>query len=82
MLKENKQTDIRLRTLIISSTHRKAPFSKEKEKSTGHLSGSVVGCLPWAHGVTPGSRDRVPHWGPRREPASPSPYVSAPLMNK
>ena len=29
--------------------------------------------------MTPGSRDRVPHQGPRREPASPSAWVSASL---
>ena len=43
----------------------------------GYLGGSVVEHLPLAQVVTPGSWDRVPHWAPRREPASPS--VSLPL---
>ena len=33
-----------------------------------------------AQGVILGSWDRVPHWAPHKEPASPSTYVS--LMNK
>ena len=52
----------------------------------GHLGGSVVECLPLAQGVILGSRDGVLHWGPYREPASPSACVSASLsmslMNK
>ena len=52
----------------------------------GHLSGSVVEHLPLAQAVIPGSWDRVRHPVPRREPASPSAYVSASLcvslMNK
>ena len=51
-----------------------------------HLGGSVVGHLPLAQGVIPGFWDRVLHRAPRREPASPSAYVSASLfvslMNK
>ena len=34
--------------------------------------------LPLAQGMIPGSWDRVPHWAPRGEPASPA-YVSASL---
>ena len=45
----------------------------------GHLGSSVVEHLPLAHGVIPGSWDQVPHWAPRRKPASPSACVSAPL---
>ena len=45
----------------------------------GAPGGSVVERLPPAQGVTPGSQDRVPHWAPRREPASPSACVSASL---
>ena len=55
-------------------------------KAMGHLGGSVVECLPLAQGVIPGSQDGVPHRAPRKEPASPSVYVSASLcvslMNK
>ena len=52
----------------------------------GRQGGSVVEHLPLDQGVIPGSQDRVPHWAPRREPASPSACVSASqcvsLMNK
>ena len=42
----------------------------------GPLGGSVVEPSS-AQDVIPGSWNRVPHWGPRREPASPSACVSA-----
>ena len=45
----------------------------------GHLSGSVVECLPSTPVMIPGSWDRVPHQAPCREPASPPAYVSASL---
>ena len=45
----------------------------------GCQGGSVVEHLPLAQIMTLGSRDRVPHWAPRREPASPSACVSASL---
>ena len=45
----------------------------------GRLSGSAVKCLPLAQGVILESRDRVPHWAPCMEPASPSACVSASL---
>ena len=45
----------------------------------GRLGGSVVEHLPSAQGVTPGSWDRVLRQAPRRDPASPSACVSAPL---
>ena len=45
----------------------------------GHLGVSVVEHLPLAQGVIPGSWDRVLHWAPCREPASPSACVSASL---
>ena len=52
----------------------------------GPLGGSMVGHLPLAQVEMPGSCDQVPHQAPRREPASPSAYVSASLfvslMNK
>ena len=48
----------------------------------GHLGGSVVEHLPLAQGVTLGSWDRVLHRAPRRDPASPSAYVSVSLMNE
>ena len=61
------------------------PFSPEKEDRLGSLD-SAVERLPSAQDMTPGSRDRVPHQGPRREPASPSAWVSSSLsgslMNK
>ena len=38
----------------------------------GRLGGSVVKCLPLAHGVIPEFWDWVPPWAPCREPASPS----------
>ena len=43
----------------------------------GHLGGSAVEHLPSAQGMIPGSWGGVPHWAPRREPASPFAYVSA-----
>nr|XP_055195631.1 prostaglandin E2 receptor EP3 subtype isoform X1 [Nyctereutes procyonoides] len=46
---------------------------------SGRLAGSAVERLPLAHGVTPGSQDRLPHQDPHREPASPSACVSASL---
>ena len=52
----------------------------------GRLDGSAVERLPSAQGTIPESRDQVLHWGPYREPASPSAYVSTSLsmslMNK
>ena len=45
----------------------------------GLLGSSAVERLPSAQGMIPGSQDRVPHWAPHREPASPSTYVSASL---
>ena len=42
---------------------------KIRKIKQGRLGGSAVS--PSAHVVTPGSRDRVPHWAPCREPASP-----------
>ena len=48
-----------------------------KKKVSGSLGGSAVGRLPLAQGVILGSRDRVPHWSPCMEPASPSACVSA-----
>ena len=52
----------------------------------GHLGSSVVEHLPLAQVMTPGSWDGVLHRVPRREPASPSAYVTASLsvslMNK
>ena len=43
------------------------------------MAGSVVEHLLSAQGMIPGSWDRVSHWAPRREPASPSAFVSASL---
>ena len=42
----------------------------------GRLGGSVVEHLLLAQLMIPGSWDQVSHWAPRREPASPSTYVS------
>ena len=50
-----------------------------KDEESGHLGGSVVEPLPLAQVVIPGSWDRFPHLAPCREPASPSPRVSASL---
>ena len=52
-------------------------FPHLKRRGWGHLCGSVVGRLPLAQVVIPGSWDQVSHQPPYREPASPSPYVSA-----
>ena len=58
------------------------------EGNGGSLGGSVVEHLPSAQGVIPQFWDRVPHWAPWVDPASPSAYVSAclslsvSLMNK
>ena len=61
-------------------TQTKKPRQVEsKTCALGHVGGSVVEGLPSALGVIPGSQDRVPHWAPHRDPASPSAYVSAPL---
>ena len=48
----------------------------------GRLGGSVVERLPLAQVVMLGSWDGAPHQAPLGEPASPSAYVSASLMNK
>ena len=48
----------------------------------GHLGSSVVECLPSTQVVILGCWDRVPHWAPHREPASPSAYIFAFLRNK
>ena len=57
-----------------------------KERIYGASGASVVEHLPSAQDVIPGSWNRVLHWAPYREPASPSAYVSASLcvslMNK
>ena len=54
--------------------------------SLGHLGGLVFEHLPSALGMILGSLDRVLHWAPSGEPASPSACVSDPLsvslMNK
>ena len=52
---------------------------KKKRRVWGHLNGSVVKHLPLAQVMIPGSWDRVPHWAPHGEPASPSAYVFASL---
>ena len=46
------------------------------------LGGSAVEHPPSAQGVIPGSWDRVPHWVPCREPASPSACVSASVSHE
>ena len=60
-------------------------FLKEREYG-GCLGGSAVEHLPSAQGVILESRDRVLHWAPSMEPASPSTCFSASLslslMNK
>ena len=50
-----------------------------KSKNMGLLGGSVVERLPLAQVVILGSQDRVLNRAPRREPPSPSTYVSASL---
>ena len=45
----------------------------------GSLGGSAVWRLPLAQGMILESRDRVLHWAPCMEPASPSACVSASL---
>ena len=45
----------------------------------GRLGGSAVEHLPFGPGCDPGIWDRVPHWAPCREPASPLACVSASL---
>ena len=52
------------------------PLSLNKtKKMQRRLGGSAVERLPPAQVVTPGSWDRVPHWAPCMEPASPSACV-------
>ena len=57
-----------------------------KTQLSGPLGGSAGESLPSAQGVTLGSWDRVPHWAPCMEPASPSAclclFLSVSLMNK
>ena len=57
-----------------------------KKVGRGPLGGSVVEHLSLAQGVIPRSWNRVPHWAPCTEPASPSANISASfsvfLMNK
>ena len=61
------------------------PHCLLKSWTIGHLDGSAVGHLPLAQVMIPGSWslgvlgswDQVPHLATRREPASPSTYVSA-----
>ena len=48
----------------------------------GRLGGSAVEHLPLTQGMIPGFWDRILHWAPSEEPASPSAYASASLMNK
>ena len=66
--------------------HWNPEFSHLKTTLLGHPGGSVVERLPSAWVMIPGSWDWVPGHAPRREPASPSAYVSAylfvSLMNK
>ena len=61
-------------------------MASKKAKALGHLGGSVVEHLPLAQVLILRSWDQVPHPVPHREPASPSPFVSASLcvslMNK
>ena len=45
----------------------------------GHLGGPVVEHLPLALVVIPGCWDRMLYQAPRKEPASPSAYVSISL---
>ena len=52
---------------------------EEAGRLVGQLDGLVVEHLPAAQGVIPGSRDRVLHWAPHREPAPASACVSASL---
>ena len=49
----------------------------ETRRDWGRLGGSAVEDRPSAQGMILGSRDRVPHRAPCREPASPSACVSA-----
>ena len=49
----------------------------ERHSIEEHPGGSVVECLLSAQVVIPGSWDRVLHWAPCRESASPSAYISA-----
>ena len=50
-----------------------------KPRVQGCLCGSEVEHLPLAQGMILGSQDRVLHWAPCMEPASPSACVSASL---
>ena len=53
--------------------------STKTDPWAGRLGGSVVERLLSVQGLIPGSRDRVPHWAPCEETASPSAYVSVSL---
>ena len=61
----------------IMNTCEVAHVLKVKGMCDGHLGGSVVEYLPLAQVRILGSWDRVLHWAPCREPASPSAYVFA-----
>ena len=51
----------------------------QKSKARGCLGGSAVKHPPSAQSMILESLDRVPHWAPCMERASPSAYVSASL---
>ena len=53
-------------------------ITKRKHQAE-RLGDSTVERLPSAQGVILETRDRVPHWAPYMEPASPSACVSASL---
>ena len=53
-----------------------------KSEAEGYLDGSAVKPLPLAQGMILESPDRVPHWVPCMESASPSVCVSASLSHE
>ena len=61
---------------LITFKHPQLFLTHKKNSFSGRPGGSAVEHLPWAQGVTPGSRDRVPRRSPCMEPASPSAWVS------
>ena len=54
-------------------------LSVKKKQLWEHMGGSVVEHMPLAQVMILGSWDQVPHQAPRRDPASPSVYVSVSL---
>ena len=63
--------------IVPALSFKEAPGASASEvPQSGQLDGSMVERLRLAGAMIPGSWNRVLHWASRREPASPSAYVS------